>query len=251
MALNSLKIADAERNFFTPFMVSGFDLYSFGSTKLLNGGYVGIPINFSYTAADEIPRTEVTVRGNEQVKWSSEAGQLLQESLILTEPEQIFGMCKEILELQTNKVLFNSVYASGAIFFYYVFTHSTNVKQDLFKRPLSLRFVLYSLSGLFTLGIYFLLKDFTQVYIDQNIDEKLADLGINFLVAGSGFYDKILKKNMAIQRLTASSNYTALGNQNNYIRVTSVPLSERRFYFQDRLKKYIKEEQAKLENEIN
>lgn len=228
-------------------MVAGFDLYSIGSTKFRDGALVGIPVNYTYTASDEIPRTEITVKGYEQVNWSSEAGQLLQDGLILTEPEQIFGMCREIIDLKSHKVLFNSMYPVAATLMYYSITSHLNSKNQLFQRPMSLRVMMYSLVGLFSAGIYFFVKDFTQVALDNHVDETLADLGKNFLIAGVGFYDKILKKNMAIQQLTNSNDFTALGNNNSYFRTKTVPLTDRKAYFQKRLKKFLEEEQKKEE----
>lgn len=247
MALNSVKVTDSERDFFVPFMVAGFDLYSIGSTKFRDGALVGIPVNYTYTASDEIPRTEITVKGHEQVNWGSEAGKLLQEGLIVSEPEQIFGMCREILELKSHKVLLNSLYPVGATLLYYSISSSINSKNQLFKRPMSLRVMMYSLVGFFTLGVYYFIKDFTQVALDNYVDETLADLGHNFLVAGVGFYDKLLKKNMAIQQLTNNNQFTALGNVNSYFRTKTVPLTDRKAYFQKRLKKFLEEKEKKEE----
>ncbi|KAG5678144.1 hypothetical protein PVAND_007839 [Polypedilum vanderplanki] len=251
MALNSLKISGSERNYFTPFMVSGFDLYSFGSTKLLNGGFVGIPINFTYTAADEIPKGEVILKGYKKIEWNSPGGKLLQEGLILNEPEQIFGMCKEICECQTNKVLFNSLYLVAAILFYYGVTSTLNAKHQFFSRPLSLRIVLYFLVGIFTTGLYWTLKDGTQIWIDKSIDEHLASLGVTFLAAGVCYYDKVLKKNQAIRALTDSNEYTANGNHNHLIRTMTQPLTERKAFFEERFKKYIAEEKTKADANQN
>ena len=246
-ALNSLKITDSERDFFVPFIVSGFDLYSIGSTKFRDGCIVGIPVNYTYTASDEIPRTEITVRGYDQVDWSSNAGKLLQEGLVLSEPEQIFGMCREILELKSHKVLFNSLCPVGSILLYYSITSTINTRNQLFRGPLSLRLVMYSIVGLFSIGMYFFVKDFTQVALDKYVDETLANLGVNFLVAGLGFYDKILKKNMAIKSLTDTSELTAMGNINSYFRTKTIPLTDRKMYFQKRLKEFIAEEEKKKE----
>jgi hypothetical protein len=242
---------DAERDFFQPFMVAGFDLYSIGSTKFRDGAFVGVPINYTYTAADEIPRSEITVKGHEQVKWHTTGGKLLEEGLILTESEQIFGMCREILQMQTHKVLLDSITPPLFIFMYYVFTTHINAKLDLFRRPLSLRFVLYTLSSLFVYGAYCFVKDTMQVSLDAEIDDQLASLGKSFIEAGYGFYTKLLKKNMAIRELTGDDNYTALGNENHYFRNKSLPLTIRKNYFETLLKNLKNEETPSDRNEAN
>lgn len=245
IAANLVKLTAAEREIMKPFMVAGFDLYSIGSTNFRYGALVGIPINFTYTAADEIPKGEIMVKGYEQVNWNSEGGKLLQEGLILTENEQVFGIAREMLELRTSKVFLESVYATGGIFMYYCFSSGINQSQRLFARPLSLRLVLYSLVGLFTSGIYCSMKDASQVHIDKDIDEQLSKLGEEYIQAGIGFYDKVMKKNMAIRHLTGDNQFTATGNLNHYFRVKALPLNMRKSSFEDYLKE-LKSEKEEL-----
>lgn len=242
-----VKLTDAERNVFEPFIVSGFDLFSIGSTKFRNGAYVGVPINYAYTAADEIPRTEITVKGYDQVDWSSKGGELLQEALILTENEQVFGIAREMMELRTHDVTINSLLASGAIVSYYSFTNGINQKNQLYGRPLSVRIVLYTLAGLFIGGSYCLIKDMSRVYTERETDAALSNLD-EYVEAGVGFYDKILKKNMAIRHLTGSNQFTALGNINDYFRTVTTPLTQRKAFFEKKLKELSKE--AETRNEI-
>lgn len=74
---------------------------------------------------------------------------------------------------------------------------------------------------------------------EGKIDEKLANLGENFVDAGIRFYDKLLKKNIAIRELTGDqSEYTALGNENYMIRNKTIPLILRKRYFELRQKEY-------------
>lgn len=50
--------------------------------------------------------------------------------------------------------------------------------------------------------------------------------------AGITFYDKMLKKNVAIRNLTGSNIYTALGNENSFIRQKTLPLTIRKSFFE-------------------
>lgn len=247
-AADLVQLTPPERDYMEPFMVCGFDLYSIGSTHFRYGALVGIPVNFTFTAADEIPKGEITVKGYEHVNWSSEAGELLQEGLIFTEDEQVFGIAREMLELKSRKVELNSLFASGAIFMYYTITSSINQSQRLFARPLSLRLVLYTLAGLFTTGTYCFLKDATQVHIEGDIDEQMSHLGEQYIKAGISFYDKILKKNMAIQKLTGSNQFTATGNINHYFRTQAIPLNMRKFNFEFYLKHLNEQKEKVTEN---
>lgn len=76
---------------------------------------------------------------------------------------------------------------------------------------------------------------------DGGTDEELASYGPGFLEAGLGFYDKQLKKNMAIRELTGdNSEYTALGNENFILRNKRLPLTIRKVYFETLLEEHNK-----------
>lgn len=246
-AATLVQLTDAERSVFEPFIVTGFDLYSIGSTNFRYGALVGIPINYTYTAADEIPRTEITVKGYDQVNWSSKGGELLQEGLILNENEQVFGIAREMMELRSNNILMNSILACSSILAYYTATTGINQKQQLYSRPLSLRVILYTLTGLFIGGTYCLVKDMMRSYTEGSIDNFLANSGKEYAEAGVGFYDKILKKNMAIRHLTGSNQFTALGNINDYFRTVSTPLTQRKAFFEHSLKQMNAVEEKSVE----
>lgn len=162
VAVDILKMSDFERKFVEPFMVCGFECYRIGSTQFKFGALVGIPINYSYTRKDEIDRMSMMVRGN-PIDWNSKGGLLLEESLVLEPDEQVFGMTRELIQLQSNEVYYNSFISTASVIGYYVLTSGINSQKRLFYRPLSLRVALYSLSSLFMFGIYSFLTDLTQV----------------------------------------------------------------------------------------
>ena len=83
LCAKKLQLTDFERNLFEPFVVSGFDLFSIGSTKFRFGSLIGIPTNFNYTSAADIDRSSIIIRGRAILDWNSKGGQLLSESLVL------------------------------------------------------------------------------------------------------------------------------------------------------------------------
>lgn len=99
-----------------------------------------------------------------------------------------------------------------------------------------MRGVLYSILGVFGFGIWSFLKDFTQVYYDTSVDKKLCSAGPEIIDAGIRFYDKLLKKNIAIRGLTGDDTYTVKGNENFLIRQKRLPLTIRKLYFEMRKK---------------
>lgn len=99
--------------------------------------------------------------------------------------------------------------------------------------------------GTFGAGIYAFLTDYTQIYYDTKVDKQLSELGPEFIEAGVSFYDKLLKKNIAIRNLIGENMYTAQGNEQHLIRQKSLPLTIRRSYFKIKLDEFTA---AKLEN---
>jgi hypothetical protein len=77
---------------------------------------------------------------------------------------------------------------------------------------MSLRVVLYSIAAFFFYGIHSLAQDYSQVSLDGEVDEKLSSLGKPFIEAGIRFYEKLLKKNIAIRELSGDeSQFTSMG----------------------------------------
>lgn len=176
LALELLKVSDFDRNFLKSYMVFGFDTYSIGSTKFKYGALTGIPTNYMYTSPNDIERGEITIRG-QKVNWSSEGGKNLEQALVLSDDEQVFGIAREIIQLQTQKVLLNSIFPCASIIGIYTMAHALNTKLLLLQRPFSVRGFLYVIVGLFGYGVYCLMTDLTQVRYDSTTDETLANLG--------------------------------------------------------------------------
>ncbi|XP_055839299.1 transmembrane protein 177 [Episyrphus balteatus] len=244
-AMNILDVAPYERRILKPFVVYGFDMFTAGSTKSKYGGLIGIPTNYSYTSIDTIDRSEIRFR-NEQIKWGSESGQMLQEALVLTEDEQIFGMCKAILQLQTQRVMLNAVFPSVSFMAVYSVGNYLNHKLNLLAKPLSLRLMMYTFLGLFGVGSWSFMKDYNQVLYDTSSDKKLSALGPEFVDAGVRYYDKLLKKNMALRALIGDDTYTSKGNENFYLRQKSLPLTIHKAFFEEEWKKLKGEKQEQV-----
>ncbi|BFG04325.1 transmembrane protein 177 [Drosophila madeirensis] len=233
-ALDKLQVEPFERKFVKPFTVFGFDLFQAGTTKLRFGSALGIPVNYAYGSTAEIKRADIRFR-DQQINWSSPSGKLLEQAIVLTEDEQIFGLSKAILQLQTYRVLLNSIFPSVSFLMVYTIGHYLNQRLNLFARHGSVRFVLYSILGLFGVGSWTFMKDFNQVATDAEIDKKLATLGPQFVASGASFYDKHLKKNIALRELIGDDTYTALGNENYMLRQKSMPLTARKLFFLEKL----------------
>lgn len=100
-----------------------------------------------------------------------------------------------------------------------------------------MRITMYTILGLFGLGTWSFMKDYNQVSCDIEIDKKLASLGRKYITAGIGFYDKQLKKNIALKALANDNSFTSTGNVNYTLRQKSLPLTVRKSFFECEWKK--------------
>ena len=166
-----------------------------GSTKYKYGALLGVPTNYFYNHPSDIEKSIIQLR-NKPIDWDTKYGKMLEEALVLSEDEQVFGMAREILQLRSHKILLNAIYPCSTVLVIYTMASILNDRLRLLQRPFSVRGIMYSLLAFFGAGLYCLMQDVTQVYYDQETDKQLSSLGIDGVVdAGVRFYDKLLKKN--------------------------------------------------------
>lgn len=79
---------------------------------------------------------------------------------------------------------------------------------------------------------------------DAGVDKELCDVGPEFMDAGVRFYDKLLRKNIAIRNLIGDQCYTAKGNEHSLLRQKTLPLTIRKSYFEMRLDELAKAAQS-------
>ncbi|XP_073828751.1 transmembrane protein 177-like [Musca autumnalis] len=221
-----------------PFSVFGFEVSLVGCTKTRFGAIVGVPANFEYDSVNDIKRSEIRFR-DQAIDWTSESGRFLEQALILTEEEQIFAFCKALLQAKTQYVLMNSLFPSLSFLTVYTVGSYLNSSLGLLARPFSLRLVMYTILGLFGIGTWCFMKDFNQVTLDTEIDKELSSKGERFVQAGLSYYDKLLKKNIALRNLLKDDTFTANGNVNYLLRQKSLPLTIRRSFFEEKLQESI------------
>lgn len=136
-------------------------------------------------------------------------------------------------------MLFDTLFASSAFIITYGTSRSLNEKYNLYAKPLSLRLCLYSLTVIFGYGLYSFLTDFTQVNYEYNIDKKLCETHPIFIEGGKEFYEKTIQRNIALRSLMGPLGeryYSALGNENFFLRQRRLPLITRKDFYENKLK---------------
>lgn len=101
-----------------------------------------------------------------------------------------------------------------------------------------MRMVLYGFITMFVFGNYCFLKDYTQMYYEHDVDKFLKEKNPIFVEGGREFYEKMLQRNKAFRTLLGKegeSRFSALGNENFFIRQKHVPLIRRKQFFEENL----------------
>lgn len=226
-----MDIPENQKKAVKPFVVYGFDIVTLGSSKFRHGINLGIPINYFYETKNDIDKDLIMVK-TKKIDWNTPQGKLLEEALILTEDEKIFGILKALYEANSYKVLLHSFYPIISILIMYTTTSFLNQSLNLYARPFIVRGVLYAIVSLFAFGLYSFATDFTTVQVEAEADKELAEIGPEVKNAGLRFYEKLLQKNIAIKELTGDTSYTAKGNLNFILRQKSLPLTSRKLFFE-------------------
>lgn len=251
--MGDMKLSDKERKLIKPFTVFGFDMFHAGCLQTTTGAIVGIPSNFGYSSTDDVDRSNVLVN-MDQVSWNSEAGKKLLDAMILSEDTQKFAIAREIAYVRTPYVYYNSIFPAAVIAFMYAFSSNCNNRLDLFNRPRSMRVVLYTLIGLFGLGSWAFMKDFTTIRLEAQVDKEVCALGENYIKGGIEFYSKLLNRNISLRTLMGKKGeklYTTTGNEQYMLRQKHMPLLYRREFIKTQLEELNKETEQSSTTVVN
>lgn len=174
----------------------------------------------------------------ESVSWYSTAGENLKESLVISDKAKKFAMGREILYVSTPYLYYQSLFAPPLLVLLYSGAYSVNRKYNLFARHRSIRYTIYGMLSVFGFGLWSLLHDSTNKYIQKKCDKAMSELGQTYIEGGVEFYSKTLQRNIALRTLMGSKgeNLCSLnGNEKYLFRQKSVPLVNRKKYFEERL----------------
>lgn len=105
-----------------------------GSTSSGFGGYIGIPINYLYKTTNDIDKMNIKM-GTKSINWNSKHGQLLEESLVLTEDEKDFGLLRAAFELRNKNYIHKSLIPFGSICGLYFLSQKVNQHIGLYQKP--------------------------------------------------------------------------------------------------------------------
>ncbi|KAK8722501.1 hypothetical protein OTU49_012245, partial [Cherax quadricarinatus] len=240
--MDDLGISKSERKLVSTYMCYGFEPFHAGTTMLMTGGILGVPVNFNYRTVDEFVQTNVTVNNN-PVPWSTSEGISLKQSLSLSDDAKKFAIAREITSLSTAQPFLLGAVSAVVVGFVYSVSSTVNAKLNLYARPRSLRLVWYGLVSMFGLVFWTLCKDMSTVEYEINADKAVASISNKYAVGGLEYYEKVLQRNVALRALMGSDGekvYTVYGNDQVLVRTKHLPFTLRRDYMKTQLEEYKK-----------
>ncbi|KAJ9598453.1 hypothetical protein L9F63_010849 [Diploptera punctata] len=244
--MNEMQVPELEKKYIKPFTVFGFDMFHAGCTATRTGAIIGIPSNFSYKTTGDIDKHNIVVN-SDQVSWGSDAGKKLLDAMILSEAAQKFAIGREIAHVQSSYIYLHAVFPVSIIGSTYVLTANLNHRMGFLNRPFPLRFILYTLTGLFGFGMWIFLQDFTTISYETESDNAMISLGEEYIKGGIEFYSKLLQRNIALRNLMGQKGeklYTVTGNDQYMLRQKHLPLTMRKEYFELQLEELKKTKQV-------
>ncbi|KAI4496373.1 hypothetical protein M0804_000183 [Polistes exclamans] len=235
--MNDLQLPESTQSLIKPFHVFGFQPFHAGTLNKTFGGIIGIPINFLYKEPADAAVEKLIINNKEFNKMRREADNLY-DSLIISKDAKKYVIAREI-----SKIIDNGVYVSGGglscIIFIMTSIYSNLVhKFNMYEKKASYRRTLYVVFILIGFVLWLVFKDVAHNRIENNIDEKIAKLGLNYINGGKEYYEKELQKNIALRSLMeedGKKQYNADGNEKHFWMHLSISLSERKRFFESKL----------------
>lgn len=109
-----------------------------GSVNSRFGGWIGLPLNYMYSTTHDIDRMNLKLR-TEPIDWTTKHGALLEQSLVLTEDEKMFGILRSVLELRNYNHVHTTLVPCATILGLYTSAKAINDKYNLFQIPRAVR----------------------------------------------------------------------------------------------------------------
>lgn len=240
--MNDMKWSKNKQNLIKIYTSYGFDLFHAGSFVLSAKGVLGIPKNFNYKDIKDFEHAGVLVN-DELVNWITPAGKALEWSLVFSDEAKKFAIARELSHLETGEPFGYGVFSASVIMTCYVISSTLNKRLDMFRRARMLRVLMYAGVSLFSYATWILCKDVSCVSTESSVDETVANINESYARGGLEFYEKILRRNIALRSLMGQDGedmFTAHGNDQVLFRTKHMPYTTRRDFMKTRVEEYRK-----------
>ncbi|XP_053983703.1 transmembrane protein 177 [Hylaeus volcanicus] len=212
--MNDLKLNQKQREKLRIFNVYGYDVFHAGTMLGKRGGVVGIPINFEYESVDTINKNDIKL-SDKPIPWHQQEAKDFLESLVLSENAKKFALAREILKLRDNSIEMDTLrYLSHFLLLFFIY-NTFHKGMKLSERKIA-RFMIASAACVGGIASFIGLYNSNQNARDIKVDTKLSILGPEYIEGGKEFYEKLLKRNIALRTLLGENGkklFTTNGNE--------------------------------------
>lgn len=224
-----------ERERYKPFTITGFNAQHAGLGFSKYGAIIGIPINYTFVDKFSIDTSELRLgRDQESLNIYHPAADDLLNSLVFSENAKKFSIAREILMSQKEIPLYRSIETPLVITGFSVITEMARLTFQLPSKPAILTVFLYGISGLMGYSVWFQVRDIMYTYYEKSVDKELSKLGPDYVEGGKEFYEKQLKKNVALRSLLGEqgkNEFNRDGDEIFFVRNKKTPLTHRKKFF--------------------
>lgn len=233
--MDDLKLPENTQSLIKPFYVFGFKPFQAGTLNKTFGGIIGIPSNFLFRDTADAAIEKLIINNKELNRLKVETNDLF-DSLVLSKNAQKYVIAREILKIQRNEVYLSAGSLSCIVFIMTAIYSNIVLKFNLYEKSASYRRILYIFLTLVGYAFWVAFKDAVRCHIEASIDENISTLGSNYIEGGKEYYEKELKKNIALRSLMEKEGencYHIDGNEKRWGFI-SLPLTERKRFFESK-----------------
>jgi len=273
--IQDLKLTDFKKAFVVPFTAKGIYPVNVGCLNTRMGSYIGIPRIYDLNSVDDISilnasdlNIQVTSiiciilyikslyiinfysfqeQYTKLINDKSEFGQQFVKSLIFSERAKKYSIARELLLTDNHRILIKSVLSSVALIPIYAL--GCYVYNGLPPKPTRIRaLALFLLSNIGVL-VWFLIRTATENFYQKKADEKVCDIGEEYIKGGIEYYETLIQRNLALRNILPDGEnmYSKQGNQIEFIsELSELPLTYRKKYLENRLKDCFNENKETL-----
>jgi len=172
----------------------------------------------------------------------SEFGQQFLKSLILSEAAKKYSIARELMLTDSHRIFFKSILSSVVLMPMYAL--GSYIYNGLPPNPAKVRtlaIVLFSNLGVL---VWFFLRTATENFYQKKADEKVCDIGEEYIKGGIEYYETLIKRNLALRNILPDGEqmYSKQGDQIEFIsEFSELPITYRKKYLENRLKNFINE----------
>lgn len=248
-------ISPADKERFKFFAFAGDEPTYFGYTSLKNfsptaGVYIGLPYFFEFKSPKDIDTSNLSVWVDDAIPWSTNNGQKLLDSLVMSEDAIKFVIMRQIY--MTNSFAPQLIFANLATCFAMNWMLSRTIVKMFTKTPytslpLGLRVMIKTIQVVLCASIFVIVRDFIRHACETQSDLRAVEHGDDFYEGAIEFYSKLLKRNKAFSFFLGDEGrhyYTSSGDPkpplyHKYFKPISMVPSARIANIQQRFGHYI------------